>query len=185
VVSCEDCIPGEGDKPLYDAPETCVIIYRSFLNWSASLLRKLQGNPGYGPLERNRVMMQALRIYQEMLERVQSSDVVPVLYDAWMADAAYRAEALCRLGLPGRDLGRGHVQRYGGGSSFQGKTADVSDLSTNHRSAQMSDDLEYQLLIWTVARDLGFMERLADVFPDDAERLSRLLDTAQAKVSLP
>lgn len=185
VVSYEDSMPDTGLKPLYDAPETCVIIFRSFLHWSASLLRKIQGNPGYGPLERNRVMMNALRTYQTMLDRVQDKDIVPVLYDDWMGREDYRAAALERIGLPGRDLSRGAVQRYGGGSSFQGKAADVATLATDTRSAEMADDLEYQLLLWTAARDLGFMERLADVFPQDAERLSKLLETAQAKVKLP
>ncbi len=184
VVSYEDRMPEARLAPLYDAPETCVVIYRGFLNWSASLLRKIQGNPGYGPLERSRVMMNALSTYQTMLERVQDRDVVPLLYDDWMASEDYRAAALDRIGLPGRDLSRGAVQRYGGGSSFQGKQADVADLETDKRGDQMADDLEYQLVLWTVARDLGFMQHLADVFPQDAERLSALLDTAQAKVTL-
>jgi hypothetical protein len=185
VVSYEDTMPAQDRKPLYEAAETCVIIYRSFLQWSASLLRKIQGNPGYGPLERGRVMMNALRTYQTMLDRVRDRDVVPLLYDDWMAGDDYRADTLGSIGLPGRDLSRGTVQRYGGGSSFQGKAADVTELATDRRSAQMADDLEYQLLMWTTARDLGFMERLADVFPRDAERLSALLDAAHAKVILP
>lgn len=184
VVSYEDRMPPARRSPLYDAPETCVIIYRSFLNWSASLLRKLQGNKGYGSLDRARVMMNALGTYQTMLDRVQDADVVPLLYDDWMGSDAYRAEALKRMGLPGRDLSRGALQRYGGGSSFQGKGAAVSSLETDKRSAQMADDLEYQLVLWTAARDLGFMERLAEVFPEDAERLSTLLDTARAEVRL-
>ncbi|WP_299294606.1 hypothetical protein [uncultured Tateyamaria sp.] len=185
LVSYEDAMPPRERAPLYDAPETCVIIYRSFLHWSASLLRKIQGNTGYGPLERMRIMMMAMRTYGEMLDRVQEDDVVPLYYDAWMQDDAYRATALDSLDLPGRDLGLGAVQRYGGGSSFQGKAATVADLATTSRSDQMADDLEYQLFLWTTARDLGFMQRLADVFPADAERLSGLLDTAQAQVRLP
>lgn len=185
VVSYEDHMPDPKRQPLFAAAETCVIIYRSFLHWSASLLRKIQGNPGYGPLERARVMMNAMRTYQTMLDRVQDRDVVPLLYDDWMVNEDYRAERLEKIGLPGRDLSRGKVQRYGGGSSFQDKKTDVTQLATDQRSAQMADDLEYQLLLWTAARDLGFMERLADTFPQDAERLSRLLDTASAKVSLP
>ena len=184
VVSYEDSMPDRDRKPLYDAPETCVIIFRSFLQWSASLLCKIQGNSGYGPLERTRIMMNAVRTYQTMLDRVQSRDVVPLLYDTWMDSEAYRAAALDRIGLPGRDLSRGTVQRYGGGSSFQGKTAEVAELATNSRSTLMAEDLEYQLFLWTAARDLGFMERLADVFPSDAERLSTLLGSAQAQVKL-
>lgn len=184
AVSYEDRMPDKDRKPLYDAPETCVIIFRSFLQWSASVLRKIQGNPGYGPLERTRIMMNAVRTYQTMLERVQDNDVVPLFYDDWMDYEAYRAAALHRIGLPGRDLSRGTVQRYGGGSSFQGKAAEVAELATNSRSALMADDLEYQLFLWTAARDLGLMECLADVFPSDAERLSTLLGSAQAQVNL-
>ena len=185
VVSYEDRVPPPHPKPLFEAPEVCVIIYRSFLHWSASLLRKIQGNDGYGPLDRARVMSKSLCIYSDMLDRVQDEDVIPLCYDDWMADDDYRAKALERLDLPGRDLDRGAVQRYGGGSSFQGKVAKVRDLATDQRSDQMTEDLEYKLLLWTAARDLGLMVRLADTFPDDAKRLSKLLDTAKAEVSLP
>jgi len=185
LVSYEDTMPAPKRAPLFGASETCVIIYRSFLHWAASLLRKIQGNPGYGPLERMRVMMQALRIYGDMLLRVRDADVVAICYDDWMGDAGYRRAALDRLKLPGRDLGLGDVQRYGGGSSFQGQKTAAADLATAERSAQMAQDLEYQLVLWTVARDLDFMVRLADVFPQDAERLSALLETAKAEVKLP
>ncbi|MEP5633841.1 MAG: hypothetical protein ABJP79_18340 [Tateyamaria sp.] len=184
VVSYEDAMPPKERKPLYDAPEQCIVIYRSFLHWSASLLRKIQGNTGYGPLERMRVMMQAMRTYNQMLGRVRDTDVVPLCYDDWVSDETYRRTALDRIGLPGRNLGLGQVQRYGGGSSFQGRKAEVADLATTERSMQMAADLEYQLVLWTAARDLDFMLRLADVFPKDAERLSKLLETATAQVTL-
>lgn len=184
IVSYEDAMPPVARDPLYDAPEQCIIIYRSFLQWSASLLRKIQGNDGYGPLERMRVMMQSLRTYSAMLDRVRAPDVIPLCYDDWANDAGYRAEALDRINLPGRDLDLGEVQRYGGGSSFQGRAASASDLAVAKRSTQMADDLEYQLLIWTAARDIDFMLKLAEVFPQDAERLSQLLETANAQVTL-
>ncbi|MFL4468589.1 hypothetical protein ACERZ8_01385 [Tateyamaria armeniaca] len=185
LVSYEDTMPAAKRSPLFDSPETCVIIYRSFLHWAASLLRKIQGNKGYGPLERMRVMMQAMRTYGEMLGRVQDTDVVPVCYDHWKEDEGYRRTALDRLDLPGRDLSLGAVQRYGGGSSFQGKKTTATDLATAERAAQMAQDLEYQLVLWTAARDLDFMVRLAEVFPEDAQRLSGLLNTAKAEVKLP
>lgn len=185
LISYEDRMPSPARTPIYEAPETCVIIYRSFLHWAASLLRKIQGNAGYGPLERMRVMMQALRTYDDILGRVQDTDVVAVCYDDWSENESYRRAALDRLDLPGRDLDLGAVQRYGGGSSFQGKKAQAADLATGQRAAQMAGDLEYQLVLWTAARDLGFMERLADIFPHDAERLSGLRDSAKAEVTLP
>ncbi|WP_299698628.1 hypothetical protein [uncultured Tateyamaria sp.] len=184
LVSYEDRMPPLERKPLYAAPETCVIIYRSFLHWAASLLRKIQGNPGYGPLDRMRVMMNAVNTYGTMLERVQDGDVVPLLYDRWNAEDSYRAEMAARLDLPGRDMSKGQVQSYGGGSSFQGKSATPETLTTDQRAAQMADDLEYQLILWTAARDPHFIARLAEVFPEDALRLSDLLRTAKAEVTL-
>ena len=184
LVSHEDAMPPTDRVALFEAPERCIIIYRSFLHWAASLLRKIQGNPGYGPLERTRVMMQAMRTYNEMLGRVQDSDVIAVCYDDWVQDETYRATTLDRLGLPGRDLSLGHVQRYGGGSSFQGREATAAELATTERSVQMAADLEYQILLWMAARDLDFMLRLAEIFPTDAERLSKLLETASAQVTL-
>ncbi|WP_299546534.1 hypothetical protein [uncultured Tateyamaria sp.] len=185
LVSYEDRMPPVDRKPLYAAPETCVIIYRSFLHWAASLLRKIQGNPGYGPVERMRVMMNAVATYGTMLERVQDEDTVPLLYDRWNAEDSYRTEIAARLDLPGRDLGKGQMQRYGGGSSFQGKSAVPETLDTDKRASQMADDLEYQLILWTTARDPHFVARLAEVFPEDALRLSDLLRTAKAEVTLP
>ena len=185
VVSYEDVMPPQTRKPLFAAPEICIVAHRSFLQWAASLLRKIQGNPGYGPLERTRVMMQSMRTYGDMLNRIQDDDVVPVCFDDWTSDETYRRTVLGRLGLPGTDLNLGPVQRYGGGSSFQGDLTDGTELATKERAAQMAKDLEYQLLLWTAARDFEFMQRLAEVFPLDAERLSQLLDTATAQVTLP
>ncbi|MEL7100484.1 MAG: hypothetical protein AAGM84_16790 [Pseudomonadota bacterium] len=185
VVSYEDHALPKDRTPLTAAPETLVIIYRSFLNWSASLLRKIQGNPGYGPLDRARVMGNALPTYARMLDHVRRGDAEPLCYDDWMADEGYRAAALRRLGLPGTDLSRGAVQRYGGGSSFQGKAATPDALTTDQRAAQMAQDTEYQLLLWTAARDLDFMQTLAELFPADATRLSMMLDKARADITLP
>ncbi|MEO0938168.1 MAG: hypothetical protein AAFY38_08435 [Pseudomonadota bacterium] len=185
VVSFEDHAPPQDRTPLFGAPEMLVVIYRSFLNWSASLLRKIQGNPGYGVLDRAKVMANALPTYHRMLSHVVAGDVTPLCYDDWTADESYRAGALKRLDLPGTDLSKGEVQRYGGGSSFQGKAATPDALTTDQRAAQMSADPEYQMLLWTAARDIDFMQTLAEVFPADATRLSILLDTASADIRLP
>ncbi|MEM8653480.1 MAG: hypothetical protein AAGF36_01945 [Pseudomonadota bacterium] len=185
IISYEDRMPPVAPEPLYAAPETLVIIYRSFLHWAASLLRKIQGNDGYGPLDRNRIMGRALSTYGDMLTRVQDTDVVALCYDDWTADEQYREEVLARLNLPGRDLSLGAVQRYGGGSSFQDDATEASDLNTDRRSAEMARDHEYQMLLWTAARDTGFMAKLQAIFPADAERLQELRQTATAQVVLP
>lgn len=184
VVSYEDRMPPADPKALFPAPETLVIIYRSFLHWAASLLRKIQGNEAYGPLDRNRVMGRALSTYADMLARVQDDDIVPLCYDEWTADEAYRKAALTRLNLPGSDLSLGAVQRYGGGSSFQDAST-ASELQTDQRSGQMADDHEYLMLLWTASRDKGFIEKLGQIFPSDAERLDGLRKTASAQVVLP
>jgi hypothetical protein len=87
--------------------------------------------------------------------------------------------------LPQRDLSRGKVQRYGGGSSFQTKTTDVEKLNTVDRDAAMAGDPEYQLLLWTAAHDLPFMERIVAHFEHDAERLATLAETAKLHLKLP
>lgn len=183
LVSFEDRMPAPGRQPLFAAPETCVIIYRSFLNWAASLLRKIQSNPGYGPVERMRVMMNATATYGTMLDRVHDGDIVPLQYDRWNADEIYRSDMAARLSLPGGNLDKGKLQRFGGGSSFQGQSATAEMLTTDQRAAQMSDDEEYKMILWTVARDHQFIARLATVFPDDARRLSDLQRTAKTEVT--
>ncbi|APX10448.1 hypothetical protein [Tateyamaria omphalii] len=184
AISYEDRVPPAAPKRLFAAAETLVIIYRSFLHWTASLLRKIQGNVGFGPLDRNRIMGRALSTYSDMLDRMQHDDVVPLCYDNWTADERYRKEALARLDLPGCDLSLGGVQRFGGGSSFQDAT-EASDLQTDQRSAQMAEDHEYRMLLWTAARDDSFMTKLAHHFPGDAKRLEQLRRTASAQVVLP
>jgi hypothetical protein len=102
-----------------------------------------------------------------------------------MTSEDYRADVLARLGLPVRDLSRGKVQRYGGGSSFQKKVESASDLDSVARDAAMAEDLEYGILTWTAAHDLQFMERLIPHFEDDAERLATLAESSTLNITLP
>ncbi|WP_299028406.1 hypothetical protein [uncultured Sulfitobacter sp.] len=193
IVSYEDRMPQPDGQPqkasnyLKDGDFTHqVIIYRSFLNWSASLLAKIKKNTGFGATDRMRIMTLAFATYIQGLDRVGSpKDVVPICYDDWMLSEAYRAGILRKLGLPQRDLGRGKVQRYGGGSSFQKKVKSADDLDSVARDAAMADDPEYQVLLWTAAHDLRFMERLIPHFEQDAERLATLAEGAKLCMTLP
>jgi hypothetical protein len=192
LVSYEDTMPpapGKPFAPLYaSAPETVVLIYRGFLNWSASLLRKILGNDGYGPIARARIMMTAFSGYASALDRVAEAGkrgFVAICYDQWHASESYRASILSALGVPARDNTRGAVQRYGGGSSFQGKAAAPDALETDRRAAQMAESDEYKALLWIAAHDAGFMERLATHFSDDAAHLLGLAETAQLRINLP
>lgn len=193
VVSYEDRMPQPADEPqkasngMTDGQFTHqVIVYRSFLNWSASLLAKIKKNTGFGATDRMRIMTLAFATYIQGLDRVgQGKGVTAICYDEWMTSEEYRADILTRLGLPSRDLSRGKVQRYGGGSSFQKKATDVNDLDSVARDAAMSDDVEYKMLLWTAAHDLRFMERLIPHFEQDAERLATLAETAKLRMTLP
>ena len=192
LVSFEDTMPPVPEKPFPPlfghGPETIVLIYRAFLNWSASLLRKILGNDAYGPIARARIMTAALSGYASTLERVSEAEergFVAICYDDWHASDTYRARILAALGFGARDNTRGRVQRYGGGSSFQGKTAEAAALQTDQRAAQMADHPEYQTLLWTAAHDAGFTQALARHFPVDARRLAVLAETARLSIQLP
>jgi len=193
IVSYEDRMP-QPDGELQKASGTMrntdfsfqVIIYRSFLNWSASLLAKIKKNAGFGSTDRMRIMTLAFATYIQGLDRVGAcKGVVAICYDEWISSERYRSGVLRDLGLPERDLDRGKVQRYGGGSSFQKNVASVDQLDSGARDAAMADDMEYKLLLWTAAHDLRFMERLMPHFEQDAERLATLAETARLSMTLP
>lgn len=193
VISYEDRMPQPADQPqkasngLTDADFSHqVIIYRSFLNWSASLLAKIKKNAGFGSTDRMRIMTLAFATYAQGLDRVGTAKgVTAICYDDWMTSERYRADILTQLGLPQSDLDRGKVQRYGGGSSFQKKVSSADDLDSVARDSAMANDPEYQLLLWTAAHDLRFMERILPHFEQDAERIATLAEHAKLHMTLP
>ncbi|MGJ8544431.1 MAG: hypothetical protein ACSHWZ_03230 [Sulfitobacter sp.] len=162
-----------------------IIIYRSFLNWTASLLAKLQGNDDWGPVDRMRIITRAFATYADGLDRLSLPGVTGICYDRWMEDETYRADLLTQLGLPLRDNSRGEVQRFGGGSSFQKKTKNAADLRSNDRGTQMADDPEYKMLLWIAGHDIAFLERLLPHFEKDVERIADLAETAHIEMALP
>ena len=154
-----------------------LLIYRSFLNWSASLLKKLQRNESYRSADRMAVMARALATYGDLLVEVREahdSGRIAVCYDAWSRDELYRARLLADLGLTLRDNSLGAVQPYGGGSSFQRDVAAAEDLHSQERWHAMIGDPEYQMLLRLAALDRAFMDRLEALFPADAALMTRL-----------
>lgn len=190
-VSCEDVMPPTPVRELTPAwprkapEETVVIIFRSFLNWSASLLQKLMGNDKLGPIARMRILTMACKTYAAGLQLTRKKSVIPICYDDWYAKDTYRSHVLEQLGFPQRDNSLGQVQRYGGGSSFQADAADARELTSLGRADQLANDPEYKLFLWLASHDTGFMRRLARVFPEDAHRLTVLAENAQIWASLP
>ncbi|WP_238364097.1 sulfotransferase [Mesobacterium pallidum] len=183
LISYEDAVPerdegarrlsGPMDEALFTAE---VAIYRGFLNWAASLLKKLQANDSFGLSYRAGVLLRSVDTYCRVLDRVAAADdrLVPICYDRWTEDDAYRARLLDRLGLELRDNGLGEVQGYGGGSSFQKDATRAEELQTANRWQQMSGDPEFQAVLHLAARDTALVDRLERHFPADAAILSRI-----------
>lgn len=184
MFSYEDSSPAEGlrGRPISGPFEESlvdhdVIIYRSFLNWSASLLRKMQGNPAFSLVRRNAVLLRAIDTYSRVLGLVgqeTAPGLIPVCYDNWYANPSYRADRLARIGLEARDNTLGAVQSYGGGSSFQKDATRADDLATGSRWAQMADDPEYRAILALSVLDPVLMAQLDALFPQDAAQLRAL-----------
>lgn len=149
-----------------------IIIYRSFLNWCASLLKKIAANPRFSRADRMGIMAKAIGTYFRMLEVIESGAALAIHYDAWIAGAGYRAERIGALGWALRDNGLGKQQRAGGGSSFDDAAPDVAKLASRWR--QMAADEEFRSCLWMVAGEARHMTMLAAHFPEDAAALSEL-----------
>ncbi len=187
LVSYEDVMPnrvpgghaisGDFDESLFGQE---VLIYRSFLNWAASLVKKIANNPTYKQAHRTIILLRALEQYSASLELVlhqQELNIVAICYDDWLQQPDYRADVLDRMGFTLRDDSLGEVQTYGGGSSFQPEEGEADKLGTNKRWKQMADDPIFQTVLWLFAQDEEFLGRLDDVFPEDADRLRRFGDS--------
>ncbi|WP_293576505.1 hypothetical protein [Phaeobacter sp.] len=178
--------------PLSDqAFDHSVLVYRSFLNWSASLLAKLRRNPRYRSADRAAVMMRSIATYGDLLAEVvaaqdqaQARGSVAICYDHWVESDLYRAQRLQALGLEVRDNSLGMVQAYGGGSSFQPKATTATELDVMNRWRGMAKDPEYRAVLSLAALDDVFVSRLTSLFPDDATHLMTLIG-ANALVDAP
>lgn len=154
-----------------------VLIYRSFLNWVASLLKKMQGNDSYSLLRRNAILLQAIDYYGLLLRQVEEADELGftcICYDDWVRSERYRAMILGQLELPVRDNSLGPVQRYGGGSSFQKQANSADELETSRRWQKMAEDPEFAAVLNLAAHDPKLTGRLERLFPRDAALLARI-----------
>jgi hypothetical protein len=194
LISYEDTLPTVTDKPLsgpFDETQIDneIAIYRGFLNWSASLVKKLQRNPGFSLSRRASIVLRATDTYSAFLELVQHQKdlgVTGICYDDWLRSEPYRAGILSRLGLPLRDNALGPVQPYGGGSSFQKDADTPAQLATDRRWHQMADDPEYCGILQIASQDTVLMTRLSAVFPQDVDKLRQIIErTVSSKGGLP
>jgi len=183
ILSYEDIMPiGQRNRPISTGIDDStisheVIICRSFLNWAASMVKKLQGNKGYAMHDRVVVLLRSVGLYSGMLDLVTGGEragLSVIRYDDWMDDPAYRADRLARLGFEQRDDSLGKVQRYGNGSSFQPGEATAEELNTRNRWREMQSDAEYRIVLWIAAQDQALCDKLHRVFPDDAAQLAKM-----------
>ncbi|MBR9843536.1 MAG: hypothetical protein GYB25_10265 [Rhodobacteraceae bacterium] len=152
-----------------------VLVYRSFLNWAASLTKKLEPNESYSVARRIAVILRGVDLYSDLLgEVIDGGAAISVCYDRWMEDEAYRADLLARLGLEARDNSLGPVTGYGGGSSFQKGALESAELATDRRYVEMMQDPLYQAVLQVAARDAVLVARIQTLFPRDAEVLARV-----------
>lgn len=187
MLSYEDVMPGKRRRPLSagvddDAVDHEVIVARGFLNWAASLVKKLQANPAYSAPRRVAIVLKAVTTYSSMLDLLTGEDDprrTAIRYDDWRVSPDYRADRLARLGFENRDDTLGPVQGYGNGSSFADTAATGEDLRADERWRDMRDDHEYRIVLWLAAQDAALREGLDRVFPDDAARLARLAAAAR------
>ncbi|WP_237028947.1 hypothetical protein [Phaeobacter porticola] len=184
LISYEDAVPSDFsiDRPLSGNLDESllngdILLIRGFLNWSASLLKKLQRNSGVTLAHRGSVVLRAIDSYRRMLELATDAEALAltlICYDDWISDAAYRADCLSALGLPCLDNSLGAIQPYGGGSSFEPFTNEGADLASDQRWQQMAEDPEYQAILHLAARDDALCACLERQFPQDAVQLSKL-----------
>lgn len=188
IFSYEDVMPNEKRKRPVSAGidegaiDADVIVARSFLNWAASLMRKVQGNPAFSAPRRAAIVLKALETYSKMLDLVMAEaaaepGLVTIRYDDWLRAPEYRVATLRRLNFERRDDSLGEVQRYGNGSSFQAGAASGDDLRPAERFEAMRDDPEYRIVLWLGAQDAAFCDKLERVFPEDFARLKALAGT--------
>jgi len=189
IVSYEDFSPDADDPHAEltpDLPDSAVthdvLFYRNFMNWSASLLRKIQSNDDQDTLVCLRIMMVALDKYREMLELIanaKSLGMVPVNFDRWIARPVYREKVLKELGLPCKDNTLGLVQSYGGGSSFQKDAVKAEELNTDQRWREMANDASFQIVLLAASQDAELVNLMRKLMPKDAELLANYVDQAQ------
>jgi hypothetical protein len=155
-----------------------VLIYRSFLNWTASLLKKMQANDSYSLLHRNAILLRAIDQYGILLRQVEDADELGftcICYDNWVRSEKYREAILTELDLPLRDNSLGPVQSYGGGSSFQKQANSADELETSRRWQKMAEDPEFAAVLNLAAHDTKLTQRLERLFPRDAALLARIV----------
>ena len=136
-----------------------LLLVRDFYNWIASRVRLLE-NKGklpddiFGKLDLQiRLWIMYAREFVGETRHLESVETVPVRFDRWSDNDAYRLEILERLGIAVLDNTRSVVPKAGGGSSFDGTrfsgSAESMDLQNRWKSLETP---EYRPLLQQIAQ---------------------------------
>lgn len=158
----------EISQPNYKATDfdVNVLIYRSYANWLASYVKLVQSRLNKknrsSLVEEIALVGRAVSQYTEMLAPLVDGSlpdgIVAINYDKWCLDADYRAGILERMDLPVQDNSLGHVQGYGGGSSFDDKAqAEADPKRFALRSELMQGDFTFDMFAKVVDHDPGLI----------------------------
>ncbi|MEM7319526.1 MAG: hypothetical protein AAF408_10955 [Pseudomonadota bacterium] len=185
LVTYEDTSPAEftGNRKISGAFDEAhvdkdILVYRSFLNWIASLLKKMQANEGYTLTGRHAILLRVIDRYVRLIEMIgaeTNTKAIGVCYDDWFSSPETRQNVLKRIGLECRDNDIGDVQKYGGGSSFQEVDGHAGQLEPGQRWQQMRHDPEFLAVLSLIGQDETLMAKVSVHFPEDIERVERLL----------
>ena len=135
-----------------------LLLLRDFYNWIASRVKLLEnkGKLTDDILEKMDIQIGLWIMYAREFvgetRHLQSVEAVPVRFDRWSDDEAYRLEILERLGIAVLNNTRSIVPKSGGGSSFDGTSfsgsAESMDLQNRWKSLETP---EYRLLLQQIA----------------------------------
>ena len=122
-----------------------VLILRDPFNLFASRLRSQY--TGVTPKTMVRIWKQHARQFLGQRHYV-TQDFLPISYNRWTADAAYRRQLAEQLGLNFSDAGSATVPTTGGGSSFDGRRFDgeAEQMDVFGRWRHFRDDEDYREL---------------------------------------
>lgn len=147
-----------------------IVVLRNPFNMLPSAYRMLEKNDL--PQDQIRTTLERrLRLWQSyaMLATRRNSPsrgpFVPIVFDHWVHDRAYRDAVARELGYENRDRFRDFVSDAGGGSSFAGTSLDPADKSVTARW-QMDDRAD--MFLKMVVRQQDLVDQIVDIFGADA-----------------
>lgn len=114
-----------------------ILVIRRFRNWLASLVLHASAIP-----TATHVAVYNQHLYAIQHQTVPLPGLLIIRYDDWFSNRAYRQAIAAKLNIPFTDAGLNTVLRYGGGSTFDGKSYNghAQCMNVLNRWQQVQDD---------------------------------------------